>query len=253
MTESNGRVAVVTGAARGIGAAIADRLAHEGHRVALLDLDEAAAAATAKELRGRGLSADSWGVDITDPEQVQAAVASLSERLGPPTILVNNAGITRDSSFHNMSLQDWDAVLNVHLRGAFVVTQAVQASMTAAGWGRIVNISSVSALGNRGQANYSTAKAGLQGLTRTLALELGPFGVTVNAIAPGFIATEMTDATAVRLGVTPEEFQAKVAAQTPVRRVGRPDDIAALTAFLVGEEAGFVSGQVIYAAGGPKS
>jgi 3-oxoacyl-[acyl-carrier protein] reductase len=253
MSSPSGRVAVVTGAARGIGAAIAARLAADGHRVALLDLDEAAATATAKEIAGAGHTAAAWGVDITVPEQVTAAITDVADRLGAPAILVNNAGITRDNSFHKMSLEDWDAVLGVHLRGAFVVTQAVQGYLTAGSWGRIVNISSVSALGNKGQANYSTAKAGLQGFTRTLALELGPFGVTVNAIAPGFIATEMTDATARRLKMTPEEFQAAVAKQTPVRRVGRPEDIAALTSFLVGEESGFVSGQVIYAAGGPKS
>ena len=167
-------------------------------------------------------------------------------------MLVNNAGITRDNLLFKMSEEDWDAVLRVHLRGAFLMTRATQAFMTKAGWGRIVNLSSTSALGNRGQANYAAAKAGMQGLTKTLAIELGKFGVTANAIAPGFIVTEMTRITAERLGVSFEEFQEARAKETPVPRVGQPDDIAHAVSFFVSDEASFVSGQVLYVAGGPR-
>jgi 3-oxoacyl-[acyl-carrier protein] reductase len=166
---------------------------------------------------------------------------------------VNNAGVTRDNLLHKMSVLDWDSVMSTHLRGAFLMSRAVQPYMVSENWGRIINLSSVSALGNRGQANYSTAKAGLQGLTKTLAIELGPFGVTVNAIAPGFIETDMTRATAERVGVSWEEFTSRAAAAIPVRRIGQPDDIAAVVSFLTGEEAGFISGQVIYVAGGPRA
>ena len=165
---------------------------------------------------------------------------------------MNNAGITRDNLLFKMTDEDWDAVIGVHLRGSFVMTRAVQQYMTAARWGRVVNLSSVSALGNRGQLNYSAAKAGLQGFTKTLALELGKFGVTANAVAPGFIATDMTAATAARLGMSFEDFQAAAAKEIPVGRVGVPDDIAAAISFLVSDEAGFVSGQVLYVAGGPR-
>jgi 3-oxoacyl-[acyl-carrier protein] reductase len=177
----------------------------------------------------------------------------VAAELGPPVVLVNNAGVTRDNMLFKMTESDWDTVMNVHLRGAFLMSRATQKYMTEAKWGRIVSLSSVSALGNRGQANYSTAKAGLQGFTKTLAIELGKFGVTANAIAPGFIQTEMTKATAERMGVPFEDFIKGAAAQIPVQRVGQPEDIAHLVSFLVSEGAGFVSGQVIYAAGGPRA
>jgi 3-oxoacyl-[acyl-carrier protein] reductase len=245
------RVAIVTGAARGIGAATARRLAGDGFAVAVLDLDEAACEAVADGIRDGGGQALGLGVDVTSAEQVEAGVARVAAELGPPVVLVNNAGIIRDNLIFKMTEGDWDAVMGVHLKGAFLMTRACQAHMTAQKYGRIVNLSSSSAQGNRGQANYSAAKAGLQGFTKTLAIELGRFGVTANAVAPGFIQTDMTAATAQRIGVPFEDFLAHAASQVPVQRVGQPDDIAATISFLVSEEAGFVSGQVIYVAGGP--
>jgi 3-oxoacyl-[acyl-carrier protein] reductase len=249
MTRS--MVAIVTGAARGIGAAVARRLVADGFAVALFDLDEAGVKQGADAITADGGKAIGLGVDVSDTEQVTAAVTRVADELGAPTVLINNAGITRDNMLFKMTDNDWDSVIGVHLRGSFVMSRAVQKYMTEQGWGRIVNLSSTSALGNRGQANYSTAKAGLQGFTKTLAIELGKFNVTVNAIAPGFIATDMTAATAERLGISFEDMKAGAAAQIPVRRVGEPEDIAHLASFFVSEGASFISGQVVYAAGGP--
>ena len=246
------RVAIVTGAARGIGAATAKRLAHDGFAVAVLDLDEEAAAKTAAEITGDGRRAIAVGADVSDAAAVAAAVSRVADELGSPTVLINNAGVTRDNLLFRMTENDWDLVIGVHLRGAFLMSRAVQAYMTEAKWGRIVNLSSTSALGNRGQTNYSAAKAGMQGFTKTLAIELGKFNVTANAIAPGFIVTEMTKATADRLKISFEDMQTAAASQIPVGRVGKPEDIAHTVSFLVSEGASFVSGQVIYVAGGPK-
>ncbi|MGY1814462.1 3-oxoacyl-ACP reductase FabG [Blastococcus sp. SYSU D00820] len=248
-----GRVAIVTGAARGIGAATAQKLAADGFAVAVLDLEETAAQGTVSAIEAAGGKGLAVGADVSDADQVQAAVDRVAAELGAPVVLVNNAGVTRDNMLFKMTDADWDVVMNVHLRGAFLMTRAAQKHMIDAKWGRIVNLSSVSALGNRGQANYATAKAGLQGFTKTVAIELGKFGVTANAIAPGFIQTEMTKATAERIGVPFEDFIAAAAKEIPVARVGQPEDIANLVSFLVSEGAGFVSGQVIYAAGGPKA
>ena len=252
MAETDARVAIVTGAARGIGAAVATRLARDGMAVALLDLDEDSCAEAVEKIKASGGTAMAVGVDVSDSAAVDAAVQRVADELGAPTVLVNNAGILRDNLLFKMTDDDWDAVINVHLRGTFLMSRAVQKFQTAAKWGRIVNLSSTSALGNRGQANYSAAKAGLQGFTKTLAIELGKFNVTVNAIAPGFIATDMTAATAARVGVDFEDFKKGAAAAIPVQRVGTPEDIAHTASFLVSEGAGFVSGQVIYVAGGPK-
>ena len=250
MTES--RTAVVTGAAQGIGAAIAQRLAADGHKVAVLDLSAEAAQATVDAIVAAGGTALAVGADVSDADAVDAAFARIVEELGAPTILVNNAGIIRDNMLFKMTDDDWDAVLSVHLRGAFLMSRACQKYMTGDGFGRIVNLSSTSALGNRGQANYAAAKAGMQGFTKTLAIELGKFGVTANAIAPGFIETDMTAATAARVGVDFEEFKKATAATIPVARTGTPDDIAAAASYFCSEEAGFVSGQVLYVAGGPR-
>ncbi|RII13996.1 Short-chain reductase protein NovJ [Streptomyces sp. YIM 130001] len=251
MSTTEARVAVVTGAARGIGAATAIRLAAEGRAVAVIDLDEGACKDTVETITAAGGKALAVGCDVSDEAQVEAAVARIAAELGAPQILVNNAGVLRDNLLFKMEASDWDTVMNVHLRGAFLMSKACQKHMVDAGFGRIVNLSSSSALGNRGQVNYSAAKAGLQGFTKTLAKELGKFGITANSVAPGFIVTEMTKATADRVGMGFEDFQAAAATQIPVQRVGRPDDIANAIAFFTGEAAGFVSGQVMYVAGGP--
>jgi 3-oxoacyl-[acyl-carrier protein] reductase len=251
MSTTEQRVAVVTGGARGIGAATAVRLAAEGRAVAVIDLDEANCKDVVEQITAAGGKAIGVGCDVSDEAQVEAAVARIAEELGAPTILVNNAGVLRDNLLFKMSALDWDTVMGVHLKGAFLMARACQKYMVEAKFGRIVNLSSSSALGNRGQANYSAAKAGLQGFTKTLAKELGKFGVTANAVAPGFIATEMTKATSERVGVDFEDFKKGAAAMIPVQRVGVPEDIANAVAFFTGEQAGFVSGQVLYVAGGP--
>jgi 3-oxoacyl-[acyl-carrier protein] reductase len=247
------RVAIVTGAGRGIGAAVAVRLAADGFAVGVLDLTEGSCAGTVKAITADGGTAVAVGADVSSAEDAAAAVETVASALGSPTVLVNNAGITRDNLLFKMTEEDWDSVISVHLRGTFLMTRAVQKHMVAAEWGRIVNLSSTSALGNRGQSNYSAAKAGLQGLTKTMAIELGRYNITANAIAPGFIQTEMTRATAERLGRDFDEFSAERAAGIPVRRPGRPEDVAGLVSYFVRDEASFVSGQVVYVAGGPKA
>lgn len=247
------RTAIVTGAARGIGAATARRLAKDGYAVAVLDLLEDQAKATAEAIVADGGRALAVGVDVADEESVAAAVARVTAELGAPTVLVNNAGILRDNLLFKMSVGDWDAVLSVHLRGAFLMTRAVQAHMVEAKFGRIVNLSSTSALGNRGQVNYSAAKAGMQGFTKTLAIELGKFGVTANAVAPGVIETDMIRETAERIGMPLADYLGVAAKDVPVGRVGQPEDIANAVSFFCAEQSGFVSGQVLYVAGGPKA
>jgi 3-oxoacyl-[acyl-carrier protein] reductase len=245
------RIAIVTGAARGIGAAIAQRLAVDGFAVAALDLDEGGLGATVDAVRATGQSALAVGADVSDEQSVAIAVDRVVAELGSPMVLVNNAGITRDNLLFKLTVDDWDSVMAVHLRGTFLMTKAAQKYMVEARYGRVVNLSSVSALGNRGQTNYSAAKAGIQGMTKTMAIELGRYGITVNAIAPGFIETDMTAATAARMGMDFEQVKRDAAGQIPVGRVGQPDDIAHLASYLVSEGAGFVSGQVVYVAGGP--
>jgi 3-oxoacyl-[acyl-carrier protein] reductase len=247
------KVAIVTGAARGIGAAIAHRLAADGMSVGVVDLDEQGSARTAKEIIENGGRAVPIGANVADEQAARDAVRQTAAELGPVTVLINSAGIIRDNLIFKMSVDDWDSVMDVHLRGAFLMTRAAQAHMTQAKWGRIVNLSSTSALGNRGQANYATAKAGLIGFTKTLALELGKFGVTANAIAPGYVETDMTQASAARQGLDFEDWKLAAARDIPAGRIGQPEDIAAVASFLCRHEAGYVSGQVIYVNGGARS
>ncbi len=235
-----GKVALVTGGARGIGAATAARFAEEGAKVAVTDLD----------FDDEG-SALQIRCDVTKRDEVEAAVTQTVDELGRLDILVTCAGVIRDNLLFKMTDDDFETVISTHLRGTFLAAQAAQAHMVAQKSGRMVLVSSTSALGNRGQTNYSAAKAGIQGMAKTFAIELGPFGVTVNCVAPGFIVTRMTAQTAERVGMDFEDFQKAAAAEIPVRRVGQPEDVAATIAFFCSEEAGFVSGQVIYVRGGP--
>lgn len=244
-------VAIVTGAARGIGAAIATRLAEDGLDVAVLDLEGAACAQTVQAVRERGRRGLAVGCDVADESAVGEAVARVAADLGPPTVLVNNAGIIRNRALARIEVQEWDAVLMVHLRGSFLMCREVTRHMRQAMWGRIVNLSSTAALGNVGQSSYSTAKAGLQGFTRTLALELGRFNITVNAVAPGFTVTDMTREVAERVGVPFEQMLIEQARAIAVGRAGQPEDIANAVSFFADRRSGFVSGQVLYVAGGP--
>jgi 3-oxoacyl-[acyl-carrier protein] reductase len=247
------RTAIVTGAGRGIGAAIALRLAKDGNRVAVIDLREEDTKDTVAAIQDAGGEAIGVGADVSNAEAVIGAVKRIADELGAPTILINNAGILRDNLLFKMTVDDWDAVMGVHLRGAFLMSHEVQKYQVEANWGRIVSLSSTSALGNRGQANYSAAKAGIQGFTKTLAIELGRYNVTANAIAPGFIETDMLKQTAERMHIPFADFIAGAAKEIPVGRAGKPEDIAAVASFFVSDEASFVSGQVLYVAGGPKA
>ena len=246
------RIALVTGAARGIGASIALRLAEDGFDIAVLDLDTASGEETVSAVTALGRRAIAVGADVADEAAVKAAVAAVVDGLGPPTILVNNAGILRDRSLAKMTLDEWDSVINVNLRGAFLMCREVQPHMRAAGWGRIVNLSSTAALGNVGEANYAAAKAGIQGLTKTLAIELGRYGITANAVAPGFVETSMTHAVAERIGMPFEDMIRQELLSIAVGRIGQPEDIAHAISFFVDERSGFVTGQVLYVAGSPR-
>jgi 3-oxoacyl-[acyl-carrier protein] reductase len=245
-----GKVAIVTGGAQGIGAAIATRLASEGAAVAVADLTAERGAETVESIVKDGGRAVAYGADVSKTADVQTLVAAVVAEFGRVDILVNNAGITRDNLLFKMTDEDWDAVINVNLRSAFLMSREVQKHFVAQKYGKIVSLSSRSALGNRGQANYAASKAGVMGLTATLAIELGPFGVNVNAVAPGYIATAMTDATARRIGLDPEQLKTAAANDTPVRRVGYPEDIAAAVAFLCSDEASYITGQTLYVDGG---
>jgi 3-oxoacyl-[acyl-carrier protein] reductase len=253
------RIAIVTGGARGIGAATAKRLAADGLDVAVIDLVEAATEETVRAITstptadGSTRRAIGIGADVSKSDDVRAAVARVVDELGAPTVLVNNAGVLRDNMLFKMTDEDWDTVVNVHLRGSFLMSREVQKHQVEANWGRIVSMSSTSALGNRGQANYAAVKAGLQGLTKTLAIELGRYNVTANAVAPGFIGTDMLRQTAERMHITYEQLLEGAAKEIPVARTGEPEDVANAVSFFVDERSSFVSGQVLYVAGGPKA
>jgi 3-oxoacyl-[acyl-carrier protein] reductase len=240
VTRFEGKVALVTGAGRGIGKATAARLASEGAKVAAADLS------FDDDVPGLHLE-----TDVTERDAVEATVARTVEELGGLDILVTCAGIIRDNLVHKMTDDDWEAVIATHLRGTFLATQAAQRHMTEHGGGKMVLISSTSALGNRGQLNYSAAKAGIQGMTKTLAIELGRFNVNVNCVAPGFVSTAMTQQTAERIGIPFEDLQRLAAERVPLQRIAEPEDIAGVIAFLCSEDASYVSGQVIYVRGGP--
>ena len=246
-----GKVAIITGAAsaRGIGRATALTFAQHGARVVILDLDESAARDAAATLGEGHLG---LGANVADETQVQAAVAKVVEHYGRIDILVNNAGIIRDRSLAKMTIDDWDSVITVNLRGAFLMSRELQPHMRAAGWGRIVNLSSTAALGNVGEANYSAAKSGVQGFTKSLALELGRYGITANAVAPGFVVTEMTRAIAERIGMSFDEMKQQQIDATAVGRTGQPEEIAHAVSFFADERSGFVTGQILYVAGGPR-
>jgi 3-oxoacyl-[acyl-carrier protein] reductase len=239
------QVAVVTGAGRGIGHAIALRLASEGARVASVSRTETNAQKTAEEINGaRADAAKAYAVDVADHAAVQKTGSQILEDFGRVDILVNNAGVTRDGLSVRMSLDDWDTVLNTNLKGAFNFVQALQRPMIKQRSGRIINISSVSGLiGNAGQANYSASKAGLIGLTKSLARELASRGITVNAVAPGLIETDMT-------GVLSDEIRQAILQKIPLGKLGQPDDIAAAVAYLASAEAKYITGQVLAVDGG---
>ena len=252
MTRFTDRVAIVTGAAQGIGAATASLLAEQGAAVAVVDMTAERAEPVVQKIAAAGGRAIAVGADVSDVTAVQQMVDSTLDAFGRVDILVNNAGITRDDLLFKMPKENWDAVIATNLTSLFLCCQAASAPMVKAKYGRIVSLSSRSALGNRGQVNYAAAKAGVQGITATLSLELGPFGITVNAVAPGFIATAMTDATATRVGYDPAEYQKLAAEQIPLRRVGQPEEVASVIAFLASDEASYVTGQTLYINGGAR-
>ena len=252
MGRFDGRIAILTGAGRGIGAACARTLAAQGAVVAITDYDREPAEETAAAVREAGGNAVAYQLDVTNRAMVDEVVADVARGHGKLDILVACAGLLRDNLLFKMTDEDWDLVLNTHLKGSFLVARAAQVQMVKQRYGKMVFTSSTSALGNRGQANYSSAKAGLQGLTRTLAIELGPFNINVNAIAPGFVETRMTRQTAERQGLDWDQFIKEAAARIPLRRTGKPEDVANVVAFLVSDEASYVSGQIVYVAGGPR-
>lgn len=248
-----GRTAVVTGGGRGIGLAIGRRFARNGDSVVLIDLDPGVTEAGKAMAEETGVAVKGVTCDVTDGSAVKEAFAAIADEFGSVDVLINNAGVLRDNLIHKMSEDDWDTVMGVHLKGAYLCAKAAQTYMVPKRYGKIVNLSSTSSLGNRGQLNYSTAKAGLQGFTRTLALDLGKFSINVNCIAPGFIDTEMTRSTAERQGIDPEDYKKMKAEKIAIGRVGVPEDVANVANFLASDEASFVNGQIIYVSGGPET
>ena len=253
MTDLSGRVAIVTGAAQGIGAAVAERLAADGAAVAVVDLNLDGAKQVAESIRQGGGSAIGIRCDVSDAGDVTRAVELVATEFGPVGVLVNNAGVLRDDMLFKMSEDDWDTVLDTHLKGTFLFTKAAQVHMVKEHWGKVVNVSSVAALGKIGQSNYSAAKAGIQGLTKTHALELGRFNINVNSIAPGFVETPMIRSTAERRGLDYEKYKQGIIDANPMRKVAMPSDIAGVVSLLCSDDASFVNGQIVYVAGGPRA
>ncbi|HHY68016.1 MAG TPA: beta-ketoacyl-ACP reductase [Alicyclobacillus sp.] len=251
MGRMEGKVAIVTGAARGIGAAVAKQLASEGARVGVFDLNVEGAKEVVAEIQSMGSDGLALSCDVSKADQVETCFRQVVDSFGRLDIVVNNAGVIRDNLLYKMTEDDWDTVIDIHLKGTFLCSREGQKYMVPQRYGKIVNVSSTSALGNRGQTNYSAAKAGIQGMTRTMAIELGPFGINVNAVAPGFIATEMTRATAARIGISFEQLTEEFVKSNPIRRVGTPEDIAKAVAFLASDDAAYITGQTLYVAGRP--
>ena len=244
MGNNERRVALVTGVSRGIGRAIAKRLASDGHHVVLVARDQSRLDEVLSEIEADGGVGESRACDLGDPASLEAMMESVLSDRGRLDVLVNNAGINRDGLILRMSDEDFDEVLAVNLRATFITCRAVARSMMRGRWGRIINISSVTGLvGNPGQANYAAAKAGMVGMTKTLAKELGSKGITANVVAPGFIETDMTEAMS-------SEILAEAAKRLPLRRLGRPEEIAHAVAYLASEDAGYVTGQVLTVDGG---
>jgi len=239
-----GKIALVTGATRGIGKAIALQLASQGATVIGTATSESGAEKIKTSLAEAGNAGTGIVLDVSSPESIAAAIADINEKFGAPTILVNNAGITRDNLMLRMKEDEWDAVINTNLTSIFRVTKAVLRGMTKARWGRIINISSVvGTMGNAGQANYAAAKAGVEGFSRSLAREVGSRGITVNNVAPGFIDTDMTKDLS-------DEHKATMLSAVPVQRLGQPEEISAAVGYLASEAAGYVTGETLHVNGG---
>ncbi len=251
MTEEIKRIAMVTGGGQGLGAAIGHRLARDGRHIVVTDIDLGRAETAASDIRAAGGSASALQCDVTKADQVEATVSAIDAQFGRLDILVSNAGLTRDNLLFKMSDDDWFTVINTHLTGAFYTARAAQRIMVREKYGKIVLMSSRAAMGNRGQTNYSAAKAGLQGMARTMAIELGPFGINVNAVAPGHIETAMTHSTAERMGLDYAALAQTVIDRNAIKRVGQPEDVANAVAFFASDEAAYITGQVLYLTGRP--
>ena len=251
MGRLDGRVAVITGGARGIGAAEAIRLAQDGAKAAIFDISADHLSETVWRVEQAGARALAVVCDVTNSDRVKESMAHVVDHYGRIDILVNNAGVLRDNLLFRMSDDDWDTVLDIHLKGSFICSREAQVYMVKQHYGKIVMTSSIGALGNRGQSNYSAAKAGLQGMARTMAIELGRFNINVNVVAPGWIVTDMLRQMAARMETSLDALEEDISKGIPLRRLGQPEDIANAVAFLVSDEASYISGQTIYVAGGP--